>query len=77
MIPTVGGGSSSTGFADGLYTNSPITGYREWLSLGNLSLGSICGLRYLDARDDLSASYWYILGRLSATGRSRRRAGVI
>ncbi len=76
LIASEAGGSSSTGFADGLYTNSPTTGYREWLSLGVLGNGSICGFRCLLASVVLSSSGWTVLGRLSATGRSRRRAGV-
>ena len=71
MVPSVGGASSSTGFGDGVYTNSPVTGYREWLSLGFLSGGRLGGFWYLDGNVSLAASYWHFLGRLSATGRSR------
>ena len=76
MVPIEAIATSTTGFADGLYTNTPTTGYRAWRSLGFLSHGSIYGLRYLNAGNGLANSYWHILGRLSATGRSRRRAGV-
>ena len=76
MVPIGTSATSTTGFADGLYTNTPTTGYRSWRSLGYLSNGSICGLRYLIAYDGLAGSNWALLGRLSATGRSRRRAGV-
>ena len=76
LIPIEANASSTTGFGDGIYTNTPITGYRECCSLGILSNGAIFGLRYLIANNDLSYSNWYFLGRLSATGRSRRRAGV-
>lgn len=76
LIPIAGGGSSTTGFADGLYTNAPTTGYREWRSLGYLYFGAFAGLRCLSASVGLTSSNWYILGRLSGTGRSRRRAGV-
>ena len=76
MVPTGTEASSTTGFADGVYTNTPITGTRVWRSLGYLSNGALAGLRCLGANGWLSDSSWYILGRLSATGRSHRRAGV-
>ena len=76
MVPVEAEASSTTGFSDGVYTNTPVTGYRAWRSLGYLTLGAIAGLRCLLAYDSLGYSYWHILGRLSATGRSRRRAGV-
>lgn len=69
--------SSTTGVGDGIYTNAPSAGgTRMWLSFGCLSIGAVCGLRCLSAYYSLASSYWYRLGRLSATGRSRRRAGV-
>lgn len=71
MVPSVTGASSSTGFGDGVYTNSPVTGYRGWLSLGNLSVGLLDGFWYLLGNISLTHSSWSILGRLSATGRSR------
>jgi hypothetical protein len=76
LVPIEANASSTTGFGDGLYTNAPTTGYRVWRSLGVLSHGASYGLRSLLATHDLSNSYWAVLGRLSATGRSRRRAGV-
>jgi hypothetical protein len=76
MVPVETEASSTTGFADGVYTSTPVTGYREWLSLGLPYNGANAGLRYLTAFFALSNAYWNILGRLSATGRSRRRAGV-
>jgi len=76
IMPIESVASSTTGFADSVYTNSPITGYREWRSFGNLGNGSFCGLRSLLASSSLDYSYWFVLGRLSATGRSHRRAGV-
>lgn len=76
LVPIEANASSTTGFGDGIYTNTPTTGYREWRSLGHLYLGGLAGLRCLSAGNDLSASGWSVLGRLSATGRSRRRAGV-
>ena len=76
MVPVEAKASSTTGFADGVYTNTPVTGYRAWHSLGNRGSGANAGLRALSAGHSLGSSYWNILGRLSATGRSRRRAGV-
>ena len=69
--------SSTTGTGDGIYTDPPSSGgHRVWLSLGYLDRGALCGLRCLVAASALSAASWAILGRLSATGQSRRRAGV-
>ena len=70
MIPAEAAAGSTTGFADGIYTNTPTTGYRVWRSLGNLQVGTIAGLFYLFAGNGLTDSAWGILGRLSATGRS-------
>lgn len=70
-------GSSTTGTGDGIYTNAPSRGgARAWRSLGVLNYGSRVGLRYLYANISPTASNWSFLGRLSATGRSRRRDGV-
>ena len=72
ILPIATDASSSTGFADGLYSNPPSTGgTRVWLSLGNLSHGATAGLRPVYGNSALSFSYWLILGRLSATGRSK------
>lgn len=71
MVPSVGGASSSTGFGDGVYTNLPVTGFREWLSLANLRSGLRGGFWYLLGNYSLASAYWDVLGRLSATGRSR------
>lgn len=43
------GSGSSTGFGDGLYTDGATSGQREFLLLGGLWHGSICGLSYLFA----------------------------
>ena len=67
--------SSTTGTGDGIYTNPPSAGgYREWQSLGHLAYGAICGFRSLLAHRSLATASWSVLGRLSATGRSRRRS---
>jgi hypothetical protein len=74
IVPIETDAGSTTGFADGIYTNSPITATRVWRSFGHLNSGVLFGLRSLGAISSLTSSYWYILGRLSATGRSRRRS---
>ena len=77
ILVTEAEATSTTGTGDGVYTNSPSTGgYRVWLSLGHLNRGAHVGLRCLGGNRGLAVSGWDILGRLSATGRSRRRAGV-
>ena len=65
MVPVEAEASSTTGFADGVYTNTPVTGYRAWHSLGNLNNGANAGLRYLNANNSLSNANWNILGRNS------------
>ena len=76
LLPIEGEASSSMGFADGVYSNPTATGgTRQWLSLGYLSNGGSTGLRALSASIGLGYSYWSILGRLSATGQSRRLEG--
>ena len=71
LIPVAAAASSTTGFADGVYTNAPTTGYRVWRSLGSLSNGSVYGFVCVGGDNGLGGSSWGILGRLSATGRSR------
>lgn len=70
LIPVAATASSTTGFADGIYTNAPTTGYRVWLSLGVLCDGSMCGFFFVRGGIGLGLSGWLVLGRLSATGRS-------
>jgi hypothetical protein len=70
LIPVAATASSTTGFADGIYTNAPTTGYRVWRSLGGLTHGSVYGSFCVDGNYGLGYSNWNILGRLSATGRS-------
>jgi hypothetical protein len=77
ILVTETNGSSTTGTGDGIYTDPPSNGgYQVWLSLGSLSSGAPCGFRCLFAYFSLALAHWSILGRLSATGRSRRPAGV-
>lgn len=71
--------TSSTGYADGLYTeNLETTGdsQREVLGLGNLVDGTIDGRRTAGLNDGLSNSDWGFAARLSACGRCGRKAAA-
>ena len=68
MVPTETKAGSTTGFCNGLYTDSGTSGQREWLSLGNLNYGTICGLWFLRAHDGVGAAYWDIVSGVSPNG---------
>lgn len=68
MIPTKVGGGSTTGFADGLYTDTGTSGQREWLALGYLGGGAGAGLWFLDASGGWSAANWFIVSGVSPNG---------
>lgn len=68
MIPTKVGGGSTTGFADGLYTDTGTSGQREWLALGTLSNGATAGLWFLRAYGGWSHTYWSIVSGVSPNG---------
>lgn len=68
MIPTGTGAGSTTGFADGLYTDTGTSGQREWLALGSLNLGAVAGLWILRAGYGWSAANWYIVSGVSPNG---------
>lgn len=68
MIPTKVGGGSTTGFADGLYTDTGTSGQREWLALGGLSRGANAGLWFLSANYGWSSAGWYIVSGVSPNG---------
>ena len=68
MIPTKVGGGSTTGFADGLYTDAGTSGQREWLALGYLSNGATAGLWVLNADNGWSSANWYIVSGVSPNG---------
>lgn len=71
--------TSSTGYADGLYTeNLETTGdsQREVLGSGVLDHGPIGGRRIANLIVGLSASTWYYAARLSACGRCGRKAAA-
>lgn len=68
MIPTKVGGGSTTGFADGLYTDTGTSGQREWLALGVLNAGAAAGLWILAAYNGWSYTYWYVVSGVSPNG---------
>ena len=71
--------TSSTGYADGLYTeNLETTGdsQREVLGSGALNFGTFDGRRFADLTGGLSYSDWHCAARLSACGRCGRKAAA-
>lgn len=68
MIPTKAGGGSTTGFADGLYTDAGTSGQREWLALGGLDYGAYAGLWVLFAGGGWSGAGWAIVSGVSPNG---------
>ena len=68
MIPTKVGGGSTTGFADGLYTDTGTSGQRVWLALGTLNFGAVAGLWILAASTGWSDTSWYIVSGVSPNG---------
>ena len=68
MVPTETKAGSTTGFCNGLYTDSGTSGQREWLSLGGLYAGTICGLWLLTARDGVGIANWDIVSGVSPNG---------
>lgn len=68
MIPTKVGGGSTTGFADGLYTDTGASGQREWLALGHLYYGANAGLWVLSANGGWSYASWHIVSGVSPNG---------
>ena len=68
MVPTETKAGSTTGFCNGLYTDSGTSGQREWLSLGALGNGTIYGLWILNAYTGVGDAYWYIVSGVSPNG---------
>lgn len=68
MIPTKVGGGTSTGFADGVYTDSNTSGQREWLALGGLGAGTSAGLWILGAYGGLTNASWHVVSGVSPNG---------
>lgn len=58
MVPTETKAGSTTGFCNGLYTDASTSGQREWLSLGSLNTGTLCGLWLLSADDGVGPAAW-------------------
>lgn len=68
MVPTETKAGSTTGFCNGLYTDSGTSGQREWLSLGNLNYGTLCGLWILNAGNGVGVAGWIIVSGVSPNG---------
>lgn len=68
MVPTETKAGSTTGFCNGLYTDSGTSGQREWLSLGSLGVGTVCGLWFLNAGNGVGSAYWHIVSGVSPNG---------
>lgn len=68
MVPTETKAGSTTGFCNGLYTDSGTSGQREWLSLGVLGNGTIYGLWLLIANAGVGHAYWDIVSGVSPNG---------
>lgn len=68
MIPTKVGGGSTTGFADGLYTDAGTSGQREWLALGALDTGANAGLWFLYVPAGWPSTYWDVVSGVSPNG---------
>lgn len=71
--------TSSTGYADGLYTENLETtgdGQREVLGSGDLGHGALDGRRSASLSYGLGNYWWHYAARLSACGRCGRRAAA-
>ena len=68
MVPTETKAGSTTGFCNGLYTDSSTSGQREWLSLGDLYDGAIYGLWILHADGGVGSANWTIVSGVSPNG---------
>lgn len=68
MVPTETKAGSTTGFCNGLYTDSGTSGQREWLSLGALNNGTVCGLWLLRADLGVGSANWHIVSGVSPNG---------
>lgn len=68
MVPTETKAGSTTGFCNGLYTDSGTSGQREWLSLGYLSCGAFYGLWFLVASPGVGVASWIIVSGVSPNG---------
>lgn len=68
MVPTETKAGSTTGFCNGLYTDSGTSGQREWLSLGGLYSGAVYGLWILVASSGDGGASWNFVSGVSPNG---------
>lgn len=68
MVPTETKAGSTTGFCNGLYTDSGTSGQREWLSLGALYGGAVYGLWILYAYVGVGTARWDFVSGVSPNG---------
>ena len=68
MVPTETKAGSTTGFCNGLHTDSSTSGQREWLSLGYLHHGAVYGLWILNANNGVGTAGWDIVSGVSPNG---------
>lgn len=68
MVPTETKAGSTTGFCNGLCTDSGTSGQREWLSLGDLYAGTIYGLWVLHTSHGVDSANWHIVSGVSPNG---------
>lgn len=68
MVPTETKAGSTTGFCNGLYTDSGTSGQREWLSLGRLGIGTLYGLWFLHASGGVGDADWHFVSGVSPNG---------
>lgn len=68
MVPAETKAGSTTGFCNGLYTDESTSGQREWLSLGPLHNGAVCGLWILNANVGVGYAGWYVVSGVSPNG---------
>ena len=68
MVPTETKAGSTTGFCNGLHTDSGTSGQREWLSLGYLNGGTLYGLWVLAAYSGVGGANWDIVSGVSPNG---------
>lgn len=68
MVPTETKAGSTTGFCNGLYTDSGTSGQREWLSLGDLGVGALYGLWILNANFGVGIANWHVVSGVSPNG---------
>ena len=73
FVPTQYNATNTTGYKDGVYTesNTQISGLREILLLGGLAYGSLAGLSFLRLSFGLDFAYWDFGGRACGSSGNR------